>query len=280
MPRHTGSLIAVLLACSTANACKDDVYILEQTPPLQTSSPAADAGRPAPVTDGPSPDANADAGASTPSRDDANPGSDDDSDVTDTRKLPDLVLDTAYLVETAVQDFVEVDDSCLLAQRCVTGIGTRRVVRFGTRTGNAGTADLIVGKPDADNPLWKWDECSENYQLEGYARYDLLAEPSGEEVLRGAKNGFCMRDSEGYDLPAEACKQYDCENQGITLGCSDNYVAGLACQWVDITDIDNGTYRIRVEINADQHMEELDYTNNTGFIDIRIGTTDVTVLGP
>lgn len=279
MHRHTGSLVAVLLAGAAAHACKDDVYILEQTPPLKTSSAAPDAGSPPPVTADPSPSAAADAGASAPSEDDANEGS-NDGDVTDTRKLPDLVLDTDYLVETAVQDFVEVDDSCLLAQRCVTGIGTRRVVRFGTRTGNAGTADLIVGKPDADNPLWKWDQCSENYQLEGYARYDLLAEPSGEEVLRGAKNGFCMRDSEGYDLPAEACQQYDCENQGITLGCSDNYVAGLACQWVDITDIDNGTYRIRVEINADRHMEELDYTNNTGFIDIRIGTTDLTVLGP
>jgi hypothetical protein len=270
MHRHTRSLITVLLAAAAASACKDDVYILEQAPPLQTSSPVRDAGQPPQATGSTDPSDTADAGAATPA----------DNDVTDTRKLPDLVLDTAYLVETAAQDFVEVDDSCLLAQRCVTGIGTRRVVRFGTRTGNAGTADLIVGKPEADNPLWKWDECSENYQLEGYARYDLLAEPSGEEVLLGAKNGFCMRDSEGYDLPSESCKQYDCEDQGITVGCADNYVAGLACQWVDITDVDPGTYRIRVEINADQHLAELDYSNNTGFIDIRIGTTEVTVLGP
>jgi lysyl oxidase-like protein 2/3/4 len=89
-----------------------------------------------------------------------------------------------------------------------------------------------------------------------------------------------MRDSEGYDLPEEACKQYDCDDQGITLGCADNYIAGLACQWVDITGIDPGTYRIRVQINADQHMEELDYSNNTGFIDIRITSTEVVVLGP
>jgi hypothetical protein len=266
MHRHTRSLTTVLLAAAGASACKDDVYILEQAPPPQTSSSVPDAGEPPPLTGS----AAADAGATAP----------DDDDITDTRKLPDLVLDTAYLVETAVQDFVEVDDSCLLAQRCVTGIGTRRVVRFGTRTGNAGTADLIVGKPEADNPLWKWDECSENYQLEGYARYDLLAEPSGEAVLLGAKNGFCMRDSEGYDLPNESCRQYDCEGQGITVGCADNYIAGLACQWVDITGIDPGTYRIRVEINADQHLEELDYSNNAGFIDIRITRTEVTVLGP
>jgi lysyl oxidase len=279
MHRHTRSLVALLLAGGAACACKEDRYtILEQSPPLQsTGNTPPDAGSPPPASTGTaSPDAGA-ASEDGTSNDDSDA---DEGDVTDTRKLPDLVLDTAYLVETAVQDFVEVDDSCLLAQRCVTGLGTRRVVRFGTRTGNAGTADLIVGKPDAENPLWKWDECAENYQLEGYARYDLLAEPSGEEVLRGEKNGFCMRDSEGYDLPTESCQQYDCEDQGITLGCADNYIAGLACQWVDITGIAPGTYRIKVQINADQHLEELDYSNNTGFIDIRIETTEVTVLGP
>src|SRR5688572_7749582 len=77
--------------------------------------------------------------------------------------LPDLVLDGAYLRDTTSEDFVDVTDACLVAQRCTTGTGRRRVVRFGTRTGNLGTADLVMGKPGESNPYWSFDSCHMNY---------------------------------------------------------------------------------------------------------------------
>ncbi|HTV18977.1 MAG TPA: hypothetical protein VMG12_09910, partial [Polyangiaceae bacterium] len=76
--------------------------------------------------------------------------------------LPDLVLDGAYLMATIQQDFVEASaDQCLFNEGCVTGDGRRRVVRFGTRSANVGSADVIVGKPVAGNPLWEFDACHE-----------------------------------------------------------------------------------------------------------------------
>jgi lysyl oxidase len=280
MHRRTRWSFAALVVGSVLTGCDEDgLTVLQQRPglepdasPPQSALPDAGHGLGGQGVGG----ATSDSGSAATSG--ASAG--DDEDTTDLRALPDLALDTAYLVETVAQDFVDVDDSCLLAERCVTGIGTRRVVRFGTRTGNIGTADLVVGKPDVDNPLWDYDACSKGYQLYGYAKYDLLAEPSGEAVLLGAKNGFCMRDSEVYDpaLVRRDCEQYDCTDQGISVGCADNYVAGLACQWVDITGIDPGDYRIKVQINAERKIEELDYSNNTGFIPIRITGSDVIVL--
>jgi hypothetical protein len=286
MHRFYRSLFEVLIVTASVAGCDDDVPIIVERPPALEP---ARSPLPAPL-DADEPPPAADAGnALTPNSSDA-PGSEgtpnslgtpsSSADTTELGPMPDLVLDTGYLVETATQDFIEVDDSCLLAEQCVTGIGTRRLVRFGTRTGNIGTADLLVGEPNAENPLWEYDECANAYHLDGYARYDLLDDATGEVVLRGAKNGFCMRDSEVYDpaLVKKDCEQFACGDQGISVGCADNYVAGLECQWVDITDIDNGDYRIRVQINADSKLKELDYTNNVGFIHVRIDTTEVTVL--
>jgi hypothetical protein len=273
------SWLGVLIIGSALCACEeDDVSVVGERPAL---APAPSSAAASLVDAGNSPAM--DAGTTASSDGTTAPGDGGalaSGDTTPLRPLPDLVLDKAYLLETAAQDFVEVDDSCLFSELCVTGLGTRRVVRFGTRTGNIGTADLVVGKPDRDNPLWEYDTCAEAYHLEGYARYDLLAEPSGEAVLLGAKNGFCMRDSEVYDqsLVKKDCQQYACEDQGISIGCADNYVAGLECQWVDITGVRDGDYQIRVQINADSKLEELDYSNNTGFISIRILDGDVIVL--
>jgi hypothetical protein len=301
MPRLNRSLFGFLVVGAALSGCeKDEATIVVQRPPLE-----ADAAAQAPPPGETNPNQRDGGAVPTPgsvseggpgqSNGNGNGTNDDDGnddngngngngngndDVTDTRLLPDLALDTAYLIETTTQDFIDVDDSCLISERCVTGLGTRRLVRFGTRTGNIGTADLLIGSPSRDNPLWSYDSCSEEFNLDGYAKYDVLAEPSGETVLLGAKNGFCMRDSEPWDesRTEEECAQYDCEHQGISVGCADNYVAGLKCQWVDITGISNGDYQIRVQINAERSVEELDYSNNTGFIPIRITSDDVIVL--
>jgi hypothetical protein len=195
------------------------------------------------------------------------------------RPLPDLVLDGAYLRDTTLQAFIDVDDPCLVDDLCVTGLGRRRVVRFGSRIGNTGSADLVVGAPGPDNPYWTFDACHEEYQLDGYARYDLIEPDSGGVVVVGAKSGFCMRDSEPWDpdASAESCRQYDCKLQGVSQSCADNYGSALQCQWIDITDVPAGSYDLRVTVNADRKFEELDYANDVVTVRLEITSNDVVV---
>lgn len=192
--------------------------------------------------------------------------------------LPDLVLDAAYLVDTTALDVVSVEDECLLQDGCVTGLGERRVVRFGSRTGNVGTADFVLGSADADNPLWTFNSCQMTFDLVGFARYELVDRATGEVVLVGAKNGFCIADAEEW-LPESgaSCEVYDCESQGISRDCADNYGSSLECQWVDVTDVPPGAYELRVMINADRNIAELDYSNNLVTVRLELEDDALTV---
>jgi hypothetical protein len=192
--------------------------------------------------------------------------------------LPDLVLDAAYLIDTTIEDVIETDDECLVKEGCVRGLGERRVVRFGSRTGNLGSADFVLGKPEAGNPFWTYDACHDTYDLVGFAFYELF-DATGTPVLTGAKNGFCIRDSEPWELEGGPfCRAFDCNGQGISQGCADNYGSELQCQWVDITGLPPGSYRLRVTVNASRSIAELDYSNNVVEVNLDVRDDAVRVL--
>jgi hypothetical protein len=192
--------------------------------------------------------------------------------------LPDLVLDADYLVDTTTLDTVTVDDVCRLAEGCVTGLGERTVVRFGSRTGNVGSADFVLGVAREDNPLWTRNTCRDSYDLVGFARYALIDRATNEEVVAGAKNGFCIADADHYMESFGFCNVYDCEHQGIGQGCADNYGAELDCQWVDVTGVPPGAYELRVTINADRAVPELGYENNVVRVQLEIGANELSVV--
>jgi hypothetical protein len=187
--------------------------------------------------------------------------------------LPDLVLDAEYLEATIQQAVVDASvDQCLIDEKCITGTGLRRVVRFGTRSGNIGTADLVAGRPTLDNPTWEYDACHDHFHFEGYAQYDLIDSMSNQVLPIGVKHGFCLRDLGSWDgsVPADRCAAYDCDYQGLGVGCYDVYVPELDCQWVDITDVPPGEYVLRVTINSEQRIAELDRSNNSASVRIMI----------
>lgn len=192
--------------------------------------------------------------------------------------LPDLVLDAAYLLDTTALDVVTVDDPCSLQEQCVTGLGERRVVRFGSRMGNIGSADFVLGAPNESNPLWTFDSCQMGFDLVGFSRYELRDAASGETVVRGAKRGFCISDPEQWIPESGAvCEEYDCNHQGITPGCADNYGASLPCQWVDVTGVPSGRYELEVSVNADRALEEQDYANNVVTLRIELDADSLSV---
>jgi hypothetical protein len=192
-----------------------------------------------------------------------------------------MFLDRQYLRNTIEEDSVDVPtNSCLVNEACVTGTGRRRVVRFGTRIANIGNRDVAIGTPSSTNPLWEWDPCHGHYHFEGYADYDLIDVATSTALPIGTKNGFCMLDLETWDpdLAVNGCNTYDCNNQGISVGCADVYDAALQCQWIDITGIPNGQYDLRVIVNPTREIQELDYDNNAASVRIQISDSNVTLV--
>lgn len=211
----------------------------------------------------------------------ANEAADAGGSTSSERRLPDLVVDGDYLRSTVQQDFVDASaDMCLFNEGCVTGDGMRRVIRFGTRTGNVGSAELVAGRPALDNPIWEYDACHEHFHFEGYAHYDLVAATSGETLPIGVKNGFCLRDQGPWssEFAGNDCGKFDCEQQGMGIGCSDVYESDLDCQWVDITGVPAGVYEIVVTVNSEQTIEELDRSNNVARVSVEITPDTVRVM--
>lgn len=188
---------------------------------------------------------------------------DDGSCTYETDCGPDLWVNDTLLLNSLYLDSIMVLDSCLYEEQCVSGFGLRQLVRFSTEIHNLGTADYIIGDP-TDNPVgFSEDNCHDHWHQLSYTEY-LLYDDTGQLVPYGLKNGFCVLDLDCVD---NAFPKYACNYMGITAGCHDIYESSLNCQWVDVTDLDDGNYTLIVRINwlrlpdlLGKH--ELDYDNN------------------
>ncbi len=198
----------------------------------------------------------------------------------DCPQAPDLIVDRQYMAETAVIDYLDVNDPCLIEERCVGGVGRRKILRFGTRIANIGNVDLRLGRPEEGNPLWDWDQCHGHYHFDAYAIYDLIDVETGERLPIGAKAGFSVIDIGVYDpeIAVDGCRGYNGRNQGITAGCQDTYGRNLQCQWIDVTDIADGTYDLVVTTNPERRFAELNHDNNAASVRVRLSGDAVAVL--
>lgn len=158
-------------------------------------------------------------------------------------------------------------DACTLYEGCVDGVGWRRVLRFDTKTANIGSRDLILGVPANHPDLYTYSPCHAHHHFDNYARYSLLS--GNEQVAFGHKQAFCLLDFEPWAWPDSSEEAfYTCFNQGLSIGWSDTYSAGLDCQWIDITELAPGEYTLRMEVNlppegvAHSTLVERRYDNN------------------
>jgi len=151
---------------------------------------------------------------------------------------------------------------CDVEEQCVTGMGQRDLIRFSTWIANIGNIDYYIGDP-VDNPdQFDFENCHGHTHYKGYAEY-ILYDTSGVPLPVGFKNGFCVMDISCWDGEAK----YGCSNMGITAGCADIYGAGTSCNWIDVTDIPDGTYTFVARTNWDQSPDalgrmETDFENN------------------
>jgi hypothetical protein len=160
----------------------------------------------------------------------------------------------------------------MLAEGCLRKAGLRYVIKFSTRIRNVGEADFVLGDPSGGDPsLFIVDPCHGHWHYKEFIQYSLY-NTANEQIMVAHKDGFCISDME---CPKGVVGPYGCNYMGITPGCSDVYDATVPCQWVDITGLDTGTYKLSVVANwrreADKygHIEHR-FDNNTATVWFRL----------
>uniref|UniRef100_A0A8D2JEK7 Lysyl oxidase homolog n=1 Tax=Varanus komodoensis TaxID=61221 RepID=A0A8D2JEK7_VARKO len=157
--------------------------------------------------------------------------------------------------------------SCRSAYRPgVSKISYRVLLRFPQRVKNQGTADFLPVKPQTE---WEWHSCHQHFHsMDAFSNYDLLDAASHQKVAEGHKASFCLEDT---SCDSGVRRRYACtaHTQGLGPGCYDTYHANIDCQWIDITDVPPGNYILKVTVNPDLLVAELDFTNNVVRCDVR-----------
>lgn len=120
--------------------------------------------------------------------------------------------------------------------------------------------------------------------------------PAPTDVRRLRKIGFCMIDSARVPLevrppnsatrrayPVSGCGTHDSQRfkMGISVGWADVYPASIAHQWIDVTGLAAGDYRLCATPNPAGAWQEVSLTNNSAWIDIHIDVVanQLTILG-
>jgi hypothetical protein len=105
----------------------------------------------------------------------------------------------------------------------------------------------------------------EVWSLDDWGRLD-------EAIGTGRKISFCVIDIYRADENPEdtavpsliGFPRCNNERQGLSPGWVDTYASNLPDQWVDVTDLTDGTYALVSTVNPAERILESDVTNNVG----------------
>ncbi len=209
--------------------------------------------------------------------------------------LPDLIVDQGLLkAQLYLTEETFGPSSCTVGEGCVTSPGTHLLLRFMSSTPNIGKADLFIGDPAQCPGLFQFSQCHQHLHFREYSDYRLwtaegyenwvanrdLSQPTNSggnaailasataagELVVGRKQGFCVIDVAPYRFsdiePGPPLYRSCLRNQGIKVGWADQYRPQLACQFVQMTNVSEGTYVLEVQVDPEQLFPESDYTNN------------------
>jgi hypothetical protein len=179
--------------------------------------------------------------------------------------MADLEVNVSLLAsETYVDTQTFQSSDCEVVESCI-GTGTHRLLNFSLGVRNVGAYDLVLGDPTLDPSHFVYMPCHNHYHFLGFADYRLL-DARGVEVSTGQKESFCVGDTVSGPTPP----RYSCEYQGLSVGWTDVYSAGTACQYLDVTGLPSGSYTLEAVINPDRVFLESSYDNNTGRVSVEL----------
>jgi hypothetical protein len=195
-----------------------------------------------------------------------------------------------------------------------TTIPGHRLLRFTTVIVNvgAGPFETIGSRPDTTTPqmtvtqrifndagsyrdvatpavmFWAGDG-HDHWHVRDVEAYELTRLDNGHRVGTGAKHGFCYFDNTPYRLSlagAPAASVYggcgtatDLQvTTGLSVGWGDAYPAGIAFQWIDVTGLKSGRYRLRATADPANWFAESNEDNNSTWVNVRLTRSGVKVL--
>ncbi len=170
---------------------------------------------------------------------------------------PDLVPRKDGLEENRVIYRYIPADSCAIKEKCVSGSGWRRLLQFTASIQNRGSKPLAVGSTEPDSPLsqhnvFEFSACHQHYHFSHYGEFKY-------GTLPGDKRAFCVESTARWanNETSPLVHEFSCSNQGIATGWGDDYIAGVECQWIDITTVKkNTTNNLSFQINPDKFLCE------------------------
>ncbi|HZH78242.1 MAG TPA: lysyl oxidase family protein [Archangium sp.] len=191
---------------------------------------------------------------------------------------PDVTVDADVLSRTLYverRDFSET--ACEVVEGCVGAPGNRRLLRFSVSIPNLGSGEVRIPSPMDREDLYELDKCHGHHHLTGFASYELLG-GQGSVVSVGRKQGFYLIDYQSYCGDAAPQNILPDGTQIISPGWADIYAGDYSCQWLDITDLSDGTYTLRVGVDKKDIIDEQDVLPNSVDVKVKIAGESVEVV--
>jgi hypothetical protein len=128
-----------------------------------------------------------------------------------------------------------------------------------------------------------------HWHVKDLAQYSLLKKQhkKHKRVRTDAKQGFCFFDNYWFGSTQAAHYTGGCANNqpgalevtmGLSRGWGDIYRASTVGQYVDITGLPDGRYRLKAKADSGSWFKEQKEKNNFTWVDIQISGTSVSVI--
>ena len=195
-----------------------------------------------------------------------------------------------------------------LHQWRVENVGGRRLLRFTTIFVNAGPgrfelrgerSSMDDTTMDIDQMLYRADgtrfrrptpavarysgDGHDHWHVQGVVTYEAWQLANLQNARRGAKTGFCFFDTTAWRLSLPHAQQTPYYEQewcgthasmtnrvGVSVGWGDRYPWDFAFQWIDITGLPGGVYRVRATVDIQNFYRETDELDNCTWAEVRI----------
>lgn len=187
----------------------------------------------------------------------------------------------------------------------------QRQLRFDTRIVNtgAGAFEAHGSRPDTSTPtmgvtqrifddaggyrdvpttaqMYYAGDGHNHWHLKDLESYTLTRLDNGAKVGTGAKEGFCFFDNYRFGSTADPFYRGCANNQpdalavtmGLSRGWGDTYGWRTVGQYIDVTNLTSGRYRLQATADQANWFEESDNTNNFTWANVQLKGGKVSVL--